>query len=481
MRVQIVAAVSLMVVLESASVLAQQTVVPRPVQPAGIVKLNDRHLSVLRQLARGGDSQRLASATKELLDDLNAVKFSSECCDYRTHYFLVVFTAPDTTGTTQIVPVLFHNPAPDSPELPGIHGEDDPRLYEVFLSDPDAGVALQATYTVAHEENPAEKQLGDLVGTVIGKLAFPVAAAPQAGKAPVPAGPPRQPADPVMVRFSRLYLPEAGPITSKYVVKYPNVALHLKALAAIVNADQSRSLQLRFAGVEPGPSCKAFSDQIKMTFEKTVSADPCGGWVGDVSACAKKLGEEIGKAASAYLAAAPKCPPDEAVPLVQPFVDASQDVKAVSATSTIANSALVRYGVGFAAGFIARVGLDATHPRAQIQSGKIAANPLTRQLAMGVVNLTPWGYDSHRQTPSLAERARFFIGPVFAPNFGLAGGFAFEINRYLAVNAGYARLWFDTPKDGEKFDQVPSDANKAAPFDLRSTGVWFVGVSYNLK
>jgi hypothetical protein len=100
---------------------------------------------------------------------------------------------------------------------------------------------------------------------------------------------------------------------------------------------------------------------------------------------------------------------------------------------------------------------------------------------MAVVNLTPWGYDAQRQSPSFAERARFFAGPVLTPNFGMAGGFAFEVNRHLALNAGYARLWFDTPKDGDKLDQPPSDANTAAPFDLKAIGAWFFGVSYNLK
>ena len=49
------------------------------------------------------------------------------------------------------------------------------------------------------------------------------------------------------------------------------------------------------------------------------------------------------------------------------------------------------------------------------------------------------------------------------------------------MNAGYARLWFDTPKPGEQIDAAPTAANRGAPFDLRSTGALFVGVSYNFK
>ena len=77
-------------------------------------------------------------------------------------------TEPDYTGTTEISPVLVPVPTPDSTEMPGIHGEGDKQRYELFISEPDESAALQATYTVAHEESPAEKQLGDFASTMWG-------------------------------------------------------------------------------------------------------------------------------------------------------------------------------------------------------------------------------------------------------------------------------------------------------------------------
>ena len=52
-------------------------------------------------------------------------------------------------------------------------------------------------------------------------------------------------------------------------------------------------------------------------------------------------------------------------------------------------------------------------------------------------------------------------------------------SRYLGVNVGYARLWYDTPKATEQVDQAPVD--KAAPFRLAGTNAWFVAASYNFS
>ena len=49
---------------------------------------------------------------------------------------------------------------------------------------------------------------------------------------------------------------------------------------------------------------------------------------------------------------------------------------------------------------------------------------------MGVVNLTPWGYDAQRQSLSVAERARLVAGVAFSPYFGVTAGAAFALNRY---------------------------------------------------
>ena len=122
------AAALLLAMLGSANVRAQQAVAPVLVQPAASVALHGPHLATLRRLAAVGDSLRIAGAARELLDDLDITKFSRVCCNYRRDFFLLVFTAPDSGGTPQVVPVLLHDPMPDSSELPGIDGSGGARL-----------------------------------------------------------------------------------------------------------------------------------------------------------------------------------------------------------------------------------------------------------------------------------------------------------------------------------------------------------------
>ena len=52
------------------------------------------------------------------------------------------------------------------------------------------------------------------------------------------------------------------------------------------------------------------------------------------------------------------------------------------------------------------------------------------------------------------------------------------LGRVKGVNVGFARLWYDTPKEGEQLDQAP--VNKAAPFQLGSSNAWFIAASFNM-
>jgi hypothetical protein len=79
---------------------------------------------------------------------------------------------------------------------------------------------------------------------------------------------------------------------------------------------------------------------------------------------------------------------------------------------------------------------------------------------------------------TLAEKIKPFVGVAFTPYFGITAGGAWTFSRYLGINVGYARLWYDTPKSTEQLDQAP--INKAAPFRLGASNAWFVAASYNL-
>lgn len=471
---------TLLIAVSVSPAKAQQTVSPIIVR-SETIKMHEPWLANLRRVAATGSSDRLARAAQEMLEDLAKLGFDSQCCDLSKNYFLITFTSYDAEGTPGLTLVLIHSPVPGSNELPGLHGERGPQLYELFLSDESGSAKLNSLYTVTHEENPADRQLSDFVSTVVGKVALPAAARPLAGRAAVTPPPPAPPTNAVAVQLSRVILPETGKIAVRSTVRYSNLATHARALTMSLNAEQKAELVLRYENGPPQPACTALSEQLAKAIDTSLSTAPCGIWIVDVGACGKKINDDLARTATISMAGTSTCPVDIASRQLQGYAAVAQDMKPLTASTTLANSALVRIGYGLGVGYIAHIGIDNDHPRAQIQSGKIAADPFGRQLTMGVVNLTPWGYDSQRSSPSARERARLFVGPLFSPNFGVAGGFGFDINRYVALTIGYARLWFDTPKPGEKLDQAPSEPNKAAPFELRSTGAAFFGASYNLK
>jgi hypothetical protein len=454
---------------------AQHGVAPRPVRPAATVLLHAPHLAVLRRAVRDGDDERLVASAADLLDDLQRSGFSPECCDYDRHYFLVVFTAPSAVGTTGIVPVLVHHPMSDVPALPGVHGDRGPQLYEIFLSDADTADTLTASYAVTPEASPAAKQLDDFVATVIGRLALPIGTRPGVERA-AQRTPPSVPA---RIRLGRIALPGFGSLGVRYTVTYAELFSHLRALAAAARAEAADLADAMSDGDVEGASCLALADELRAVFERTLRSAACGSWIGDPAACGKKLREETGRAAGEYLASGAGCPGAQAAPVIQRFVEAAADVKPLTATSTLENRGRTRYGFGLVTGFIARFRLDSARPRTTIESNRIVVDPFDRLLAMGIVTLTPWGSAPKAGRLSAVDRAHLFAGPVFAPNFGAAVGFGFLISRTVAVDTGYARLWFDTPKPGEALGQPPSD--KSAPFELASAGAWFIGVSYHLK
>jgi hypothetical protein len=455
---------------------ADQTVAPTAIRPPSIVELTAPWPAVLRRVAATGDGPRLVQAVFEALHDLQRAGVGDGCCNPSKDYFLVSFVAADPAGAPELITVLAHDPMPATIALPGIHGGDRP-IYELFLSD-DLTSSLQTTYAITRDENPAVKESGAFAAAVIANIALPLSTRPRAAAA-VPSVPDVRFG--VGVAFRRLVLPETGAIIVRETVTMTHPMGHLAARVASLNRDQRAAVQAEEQEDGVPAACAAFSTVVKEQIDATAAGAGCGLWPADLAACTKRVREDVDRIASVYFAAAPRCPIDAGAPFVQEYLAVIQDVKPLAATFPLGNAPLIRYGFGLAAGYLARLEMDAGHPRARLQGGRIVADPFARQLAMGVVNLTPWGYDAQRQAPSIAERARIVAGVAFSPSFGVTAGGAFEINRYLAVNAGYARLWFDAPKPGEQLGSAPSAANSAEPFALRSAGALFLGVSYNFK
>jgi hypothetical protein len=144
-------------------------------------------------------------------------------------------------------------------------------------------------------------------------------------------------------------------------------------------------------------------------------------------------------------------------------------------TSKLFNRPLTRFSFGLVSSIIA--GSSTSGTRVSIQSGKIAEDPLSGHMPMGILNVHPWPYDADADRASWKERVRLFVGGIFAPEFGLSAGAGMQLVRGFTVNAGIGLLLIDTPAEGETIGSAPK--NKDHPFDYGTATTFFVGVGYN--
>jgi hypothetical protein len=222
--------------------------------------------------------------------------------------------------------------------------------------------------------------------------------------------------------------------------------------------------------------CSEVIDAASGALKHELQLDACRYAIGEPADCVKRLKSALADALETAKTD-DRCTADQARDVVGAFQsDLQLDMFKASGSTAIVNQPLQRYSFGIATGYIAAISSDPSRPRVQIQNGKIAVNPLSRSLALGVVNLPLWGYDRTAPEMTRRERLRPFVAMAFAPYFGAAAGFSCAVNRYLAANIGFARLWYDAPKDGERIDQPPVD--KSAPFTLAVSNAIFVAAAY---
>jgi hypothetical protein len=225
--------------------------------------------------------------------------------------------------------------------------------------------------------------------------------------------------------------------------------------------------------------CEALIKATSASLVKTLDGDACKYAVTDQTECTKSLKGTLNEALRSAKIDPANCTGPEAWEVVSRFLPAISDAPRVTATTTVANQPLQRFSFGLATGYLTSIGDFSQEPRAKIQNDKIAADPFSRAIAMGVVNLPLWGYDPSTFEPTVRERLRPFAGFAFAPYFGLTAGGSWAFTRTLAFTAGYARLWYDTPAEGETIGTAP--VNNANPFRLASTNAWFVAAGFNFS
>jgi hypothetical protein len=251
--------------------------------------------------------------------------------------------------------------------------------------------------------------------------------------------------------------------------------LRLKYAAASLDA-ALRNLETRPEEDSARVMCTELISATQKTLTDELGGDTCKFNIGDQGDCIRKLKADLESAFKGFTPTA-TCSLDEARTVISAFQPALSDVTRVTGTTALTNTPLERYSFGLATGYIAGIKRDVDRPRVQMQSNKIAVNPFTRGIAMGLVNLPVWGYDSATFEPTFRERVRPFAGFPFSPYFGVAAGGSYAFTRSIAFNIGYARLWYDTPKAEERVDQAP--VNKSDPFTLAGTNAWFIAAGYN--
>lgn len=494
------------VLLLAANAAAQDSVGVQQIAHRDVV-MQTAWLSTLRTMAARGDSDHLSKAASEFLTSLGKAftpGMGYTCCDFKTNYYMVLFTAADAQGKPALTHVLVHNPSPENSSLPGLSGPNH-KLFEVFLAE-DMSVNIQGSYDIERVENPAAKQLGDFATTIIGKIALPsgpnvihttlsdatryTAKIERTGERAAPTPEFRH-----AVTFSSVEFPHArAKLTGRHIVTVSQPISHMQALVT------STAQQLRLqnwlaqlavdAGTQPGGErdlARLLDKQRPIACDDLISAtatallteldDPvCRFGVVDQSDCVKKLKADLTDRLKKAVEG-PSCSADAARAVVAGFVPAIGDTARITGSTTLTNQPPQRFSFGLATGYIGGIAARKSDPRVQIQSGKIAVNPFSRSITMAVVNLPLWGYNPQTFQPAGRERFRPFVGVPFAPYFGLAAGGSYLLTRTIALNAGYARLWYDAPGPNEQLDQAP--INKEKPFRLGSTNAWFIAAGYN--
>lgn len=158
---------------------------------------------------------------------------------------------------------------------------------------------------------------------------------------------------------------------------------------------------------------------------------------------------------------------------------AAQQPERLTGDAALSNTPLTHIGFGILTGFAFYEKLYA--PRVKVgNDGKLAADPLSRQLTAFVVNIAPTGYPADAPSMSWAERVRGFVGVTATPEFGLTSGISGQIWRGVGIDFGGATMFVPTFGDSkDQIGQAPSDPT--APFSATRATTVFLGLHYNFK
>jgi hypothetical protein len=362
------------------------------------------------------------------------------CCDHEHNYYLLLFAAIDPQNKAVLASAFVHSPQPKSLTVPGLKGPQH-EFYEIFIAE-DKTVKINGYYDVKRTEDPAVKATSNFVTTVLSQMGKPnaiqqierrtVLALIRESSASSPLAPEPTPFKHSVSFGAVSFAASRADLTGHHTLYDADPIGHLQA-AVDATATQLRDRQAFVAIDEsalidfftereqqqkslpklkpevvnrilaPAPSqplvaagaadgtCNEFIDQVNQIAKKTLATEECVHVVSDQSACVKAMTTLIDMTFKSFKPST-ACTQAAARDIAATFEMAIQpELTKVTGTNSLTNQPRQRLGFGLATGFIGGISSDRAHPRANIQSGKIATDPFVRSIAMGLVNLPLWG------------------------------------------------------------------------------------------
>lgn len=421
-------------------------------------------LAELTDLYLGGEVKVLQEKTRKYLTDLyEAKERPKHYLNFEANHYLVVFLS--TKDSTELLRYVVHNkpePRDYSLTVPGLTKKES--LFEVFLSSTERQT-YSTTYSLQRQADPLLAQIPAFAGLLKPSVVAPLL--PRSAVAP----PARFP---LVASVRAVDLLDMRRATAKVketlstINDLPGVSKAIDSTAA--------SLELRTARLSV--CAKGLVTKLKDALKKVVE-DSCDADKGASTKCLEALKAAIGTTYKDHIGTCSNLSSTDLQATIDTEAEflstiGTQAAASKSSEYVLTNRPLQRLSFGVVSAFISDTSGDT---RVKLQNGNIVSDPLSGALSMAVLNIHPKAYDPDRAKQSGAERFRFFVGGVFAPEFGVGAGVGVSLIRGLTINAGYAWLVVDDLRAGDTIGPAPMNPSK--PFGQGTSEVLFVGLGFN--
>jgi hypothetical protein len=381
----------------------------------------------------------------------------------------VIWIGKTSMGDTSLLSAVVTPAAADgyTSRLPGLSGESKARLYQLFVAE-NRTDALASMYTFTREQSPLLAQIPDVADRILGPMLSLLSTTLRSEATARPARTPGAVGWATVARVPVAFDRAAVKVVLKASVPVQDVRL--------TKASASLARTLTLVDVRYSKPARGLATELDKIVKAEAAACVAPG-ADCLAALDKKFSEKVANACPTT-----SCSEDdvEAVHLVdgkfRELVEGLTE-KELNGSADLKNVPLTKYSFGLMTGLM--FGRKSTAPRAEIDDGVLAADPLDRQLNMVVLNRAFTPYDADAFDPTPQERWRWFVGAAITPTFGVGAGVSYLPVRGLGVNVGVAVLGINAPNKGDDIGSAPTDEDD--PFRLAATYTGFIGLSYNFK